>query len=94
MTQDDIIKMARDYGNEVGSDISVLLEERMKHAFDAGAAAEREKLLVGDAKAQCLALNSIGSCWYDGKIRNQSIADTCFELKKKITEAIRIREQQ
>lgn len=38
---------------------------------------------------QCHALQQIGAHWYDGRVRNQWIADTCHEMKKHIAAAIR-----
>ena len=43
---------------------------------------------LSDLTEQVKALQAIGGYWYDGQVRNQYIADTCFELTKIINEAI------
>jgi hypothetical protein len=43
---------------------------------------------LSDLTEQIKALQAIGGYWYDGQVRNQYIADTCFELTKIINEAI------
>ncbi len=58
-------------------------------AVEAAIEATKEKADWGNLEFQCHALQEIGAHWYDGKVRNQWIADTCHEMKKQIAEAIR-----
>jgi hypothetical protein len=43
-----------------------------------------------DKTVQIMALQRIGGYWYDGPVRNQWIADTCYEMAKMIGGAVHV----
>ena len=65
------------------------LREGIDETVEAAIEATKEKADWSNLEFQCHALQEIGAHWYDGKVRNQWIADTCHEIKKHIAAAIR-----